>query len=63
MDALTISTIIYGGIALFLAAISVITVLISIKQNSKMLEASSRPYITICFDYTNMGGTNRIFYH
>ncbi len=36
-----------------LAAISVITVVITLRQNSKMIEASNRPYITVYGDETN----------
>lgn len=38
-----------------LALISVVTVVVTIKQNTRMLESSSRPYISIYFDYVNMG--------
>lgn len=38
-----------------LALISVVTVISMIKQNNRMLEASSRPYISVYFDYVNMG--------
>lgn len=55
MDALTISTIIYGALALLLSAISIIITIITIRQNSRMLEASTRPYISIYFDYSNLG--------
>lgn len=55
MDALTLSTIIYGGLALFISIISVIIVIITIRQNNRMIEASTRPYITIYFDYSQMG--------
>ena len=38
-----------------LAAISVITVVITLKQNSKMIENSTRPYITIYGKKTECG--------
>lgn len=38
-----------------LAVISVITVIVTIRQNNRMLESTSRPYVSIYFDYTNMG--------
>lgn len=38
-----------------LAVISVITVIVSIRQNNRMLEASTRPNITVYFDYSQMG--------
>lgn len=55
MDILTIFTIILSVLSLILALISVITVLITIRQNNRMLESSTRPYITIYFDYSQMG--------
>ena len=38
-----------------LALVSVVTVIITIRQNNRMLEASTRPYVSIYFDYSNMG--------
>lgn len=38
-----------------LAVVSVVTVIITIRQNKRILEASTRPYVSIYFDHTNMG--------
>lgn len=38
-----------------LSAVSVVTVVITLRQNSKMIESSTRPYVTIYFDYSQMG--------
>lgn len=40
-------------LSFFLAAISVVTVVITLKQNSKMIEESSRPYISVYGEQTN----------
>lgn len=48
MDPITV-------LSFILAVISVITVIIAIWQNNRMLEASTRPYVSIYFDYSNMG--------
>ena len=40
-------------LSLILAVISVITVILTLRQNNKMIEESSRPYITIYGDMTN----------
>ncbi len=48
MDSITV-------LSFILAVISVITVIIAIWQNNRMLEASTRPYVSIYFDYSNMG--------
>lgn len=47
MDTSTVVNIILCILSFILAAVSVITVVITIKQNSKMIEASTRPYIGI----------------
>lgn len=38
-----------------LSVISVLTVIITIRQNKRILEASVRPYVRIYFDHTQMG--------
>ena len=40
-------------LSFILAAISVITVIITLKQNSKMIENSTRPYIVVYGRVTN----------
>lgn len=40
-------------LSLILAVISVITVVLTLKQNNRMIESSSRPYISIYGDMTN----------
>lgn len=38
-----------------LSVISVVTVIITLRQNNRMIETSTRPNITIYFDYSQMG--------
>lgn len=38
-----------------LSVTSVVTVIITIRQNKRILEASTRPYVRIYFDHTQMG--------
>lgn len=40
-------------LSFILAVISVVTVVITLRQNKKMIESNSRPYITIYGDMTN----------
>ena len=40
-------------LSFILAAISVITVVLTLRQNNKMIEESSRPYISVYGDETN----------
>lgn len=40
-------------LSLILAIISVVTVVITLRQNNKMIESDSRPYITVYGDMTN----------
>lgn len=51
MDAGIIVNIILSILSFALAAISVITVVITLKQNNKMLEANSRPYVVAYLVY------------
>lgn len=53
MDAQIISNIILSTISFVLAAISVVTVVITLRQNHKMIENSTRPYITVYSRITN----------
>lgn len=55
MDILTIFTIILSVLSFVLALTSVVIVIATIKQNNRMLEASTRPYISVYFDYSQMG--------
>lgn len=52
MDTATIVNIILCILSFILAVISVITVVITLRQNSKMIEESTRPYISIYFGET-----------
>ena len=47
LDTPTIVNIILCVLSFILAAISVVTVIISLRQTSKMIEESTRPYISI----------------
>lgn len=51
MDASIIVNIILSILSFLLAAISVVTVVITLKQNNKMLEASSKPYVVAYLVY------------
>lgn len=55
MDISVKVNIVLSIMSFVLAAISVVTVVVTLMQNSRMIENSSRPYITIYFDYTQMG--------
>lgn len=62
IDIPTIINIILSIMSFILAAFSLVFVLLTIKQNSQllkqnalMIENSTRPYVTIYFDYTQMG--------
>lgn len=52
MDTAMIVNIILCVLSFVLAAISVVTVVITLRQNSKMIENSSRPYISIYHGHT-----------
>ncbi|MCI8595122.1 MAG: hypothetical protein HFF09_07730 [Oscillospiraceae bacterium] len=60
MDVATIINIILCVLSFILAAISVITVVITLRQNNKMLEESTRPFISVYTDEINAG--NPFFY-
>lgn len=47
MEITTISNIILSALSFLLAFISIVFVIVTLKQNNRMLEASSRPYISI----------------
>lgn len=62
MDISTVVNIILCILSFILAAISLIFVVITVRQNSalwkqnnEMIENSTRPYITIYFDYAQFG--------
>lgn len=55
MDPATIVNVILCILSFILATISVVTVLITIRQNNKMLEESTRPVITIYTQSINLG--------
>ena len=58
MDTSTIVNIILCILSFILAAVSVITVVITLKQNSKMIENSTRPYIVVYSATTNVQSPN-----
>lgn len=47
MEISTISNIILSALSFLLAFISIVFVIVTLKQNNRMLEASSRPFISI----------------
>ena len=55
MDISVIVNIALCILSFILAVISVVTVVVTLRQNSKMIENATRPYITIYFDYSQMG--------
>lgn len=60
MDTATIVNIILCVLSFILAVISVVTVVITLRQNNKMIEESARPVISIYTDEINAG--NPFFY-
>lgn len=58
MDASVIVNIILSILSFILAAISVITVVITLRQNSKMIDNSTRPYVVIYPATTNFQSPN-----
>jgi hypothetical protein len=60
MDIATIVNIILCILSFILALISVVTVVITLRQNNKMIEESTRPVISIYTDEINAG--NPFFY-
>lgn len=61
MDLSTIVNIILCILSFALAAISVVTVVITLKQNNQMIESTSRPYIAVSFDIMNTGSNRSVF--
>lgn len=55
MDIATITNIVLCVLSFILAAISVVTVVITLRQNSKMIEESTRPAISVYTDEINAG--------
>lgn len=55
MNITTIINIILCVLSFVLAAVSVITVIITLKQNNRMIESSTRPYISIYGIITDFG--------
>lgn len=55
MNTATIINIILCVLSFVLAAVSVITVIITLKQNNRMIESSTRPYISIYGIVTDFG--------
>lgn len=60
MDVATIVNVILCVLSFLLAAISVVTVVITLRQNNKMIEESTRPVISVYTDEINAG--NPFFY-
>ena len=55
MDLSTKVNIVLSVLSFILAAISIVTVVITLRQNNKMIENSSRPYVCVYFDYMQCG--------
>ena len=58
MDTATRVNIILCILSFILAAISVITVVITIRQNNRMIKNSTRPYVVMTMDSTNFQGVS-----
>lgn len=58
MDTATIVNIVLCILSFILAAISVITVVITIRQNNRMINNSTRPYVVMTIDSTNFQDVN-----
>lgn len=56
MDTPTIVNVILCVLSFILAVISVITVVITLRQNHKMIDNSTRPYVTVYSSVTNCDG-------
>ena len=61
MDLSTKINILLTVLSFILAAISIVTVVLTLRQNHIMIENSTRPYVTIYFDYTQMGDPTGYF--
>ena len=55
MDVSTIVNIILCVLSFILAVISVVTVVITLRQNNRMIEESTRPFISVYTDEINAG--------
>ena len=55
MDASVVVNIILCVLSFILAAISVVTVVITLQQNSRMIENATRPYLVVYSEKTNIG--------
>ena len=55
MDLSTKVNIVLSVLSFILTAISIVTVVITLRQNNKMIENSSRPYVCVYFDYMQCG--------
>lgn len=55
MDIATGTTLALSILSFILAVISIVVAVITVRQNNKMIEASSRPYITVTAEMTNFG--------
>lgn len=60
MDVSTIVNIILCVLSFILAVVSVVTVVITLRQNNRMIEESTRPFISVYTDEINTG--NPFFY-
>lgn len=60
MEISAISNIVLSILSFFLAVLSIVLVIITLRQNNKILEETNRPYITIFFD--SITTNNRINY-
>ena len=55
MDTSTIVNIVLSVLSFILATVSVVTVVITLRQNSKMIEESTRPIVAIYTEEINSG--------
>lgn len=55
MDCQIVSNVVLSVLSFLLAAIAVVVSMLTLKQNNRMIESSTRPYIGITGEYVNYG--------
>lgn len=55
MDCQVVSNIILSILSFILAAIAVVVSVLTLRQNNKMIESNTRPYVGITGDFINLG--------
>lgn len=55
MDVATIASIVFSTFSIILTFISIICLIATLRQNNKMIENATRPYVCVYFDYMQNG--------